>query len=99
MCYNSRKDREIFREREMKMGELQKIPGVGKDMEQHLRALGYDTIASLRGADPEEMYARECAQSAAPVDRCVLYVYRCAIYFAETEHPDPEKCKWWNWKD
>lgn len=81
------------------MGELQKIPSVGKDMEQHLRALGYDTIASLRGADPEEMYARECAQSAAPVDRCVLYVYRCAIYFAETEHPDPEKCKWWNWKD
>lgn len=99
MCYNSRKDREIFREREMKMGELQKISGVGKDMEQHLRALGYDTIASLRGADPEEMYARECAQSAAPVDRCVLYVYRCAVYFAETEHPDPEKCKWWNWKD
>ncbi len=81
------------------MGELQKIPGVGKNMEQHLRALGYDTIASLRGADPEEMYVRECAMCGASLDRCVLYVYRCAVYFAETARPDPEKCKWWNWKD
>lgn len=81
------------------MGELQKIPGVGKNMEQHLRALGYDTIASLWGADPEEMYARECAMCGASLDRCVLYVYRCAVYFAETARPDPEKCKWWNWKD
>lgn len=81
------------------MGELQKIPGIGKNMEQHLRALGYDTIASLRGADPEEMYARECAMCGASLDRCVLYVYRCAVYFAETARLDPEKCKWWNWKD
>ena len=81
------------------MGELQKIPGVGKNMEQHLRALGYETIESLRGADPEEMYARECALCGRTLDRCVLYVYRCAVYFAETEHPEPEKCKWWNWKD
>ena len=81
------------------MGELQKIPGIGKNMEQHLRALGYDTIASLRGADPEEMYARVCAMCGASLDRCVLYVYRCAVYFAETARPDPEKCKWWNWKD
>lgn len=47
------------------MGELQKIPGVGKNMEQHLRALGYDTIASLRGADPEEMYRHARARCAA----------------------------------
>ena len=26
-------------------------------------------------------------------------VYRCAVYFASTEDPDPEKLKWWNWKD
>lgn len=81
------------------MGELKKIPGIGKDMERHLTALGYDTIASLRGADPEEMYERECRQSGVQLDRCVLYVYRCAVYFAETGYPDPEKCKWWNWKD
>jgi len=33
------------------------------------------------------------------VDRCVLYVYRLAVYFAENETHEPEKLKWWNWKD
>ena len=81
------------------MGELQKIPGVGKTIEQDLLRLGYDTIASLRGADPEEIYQRDCLERGMQLDRCMLYVYRCAVYFAETEHPEPEKCKWWNWKD
>lgn len=81
------------------MGELQKIPGVGKTVEQDLLRLGYDTIASLRGANPEEIYQRDCLERGTQIDRCMLYVYRCAVYFAETEHPEPEKCKWWNWKD
>ena len=33
------------------------------------------------------------------VDRCVLYICRSSVYFAETENPDPELLKWWNWKD
>lgn len=81
------------------MGELRQIPGVGKQMEKDLLAMGYTTIESLRHADPEEMYRRECDRMGQPVDRCVLYVYRCAVYFASTDNPDPEKCKWWNWKD
>ena len=81
------------------MSELRRIPGVGAQTEKDLLMLGYPTIASLRGADPEEMYQRECAMRGVQVDRCQLYVYRCAVYFAETEHPDPEKCKGWYWKD
>ena len=80
------------------MSELRPIPGVGAQTEKDLQMLGYTTIASLRGADPEEMYQRECAMHGVQVDRCQLYVYRCAVYFAETEHPEPEKCKWWYWK-
>ncbi len=79
--------------------ELRKIPGVGKATEEDLIRLGYTTIASLRGADPEEIYRRDCEQQGVQIDRCQLYVYRCAVYFAETEHPEPEKCKWWYWKD
>ena len=75
------------------MSELRRIPGVGAQTEKDLQMLGYTTIASLRGADPEEMYQRECAMHGVQVDRCQLYVY-----FAETEHPEPEKCKWWYWK-
>jgi len=34
-------------------------------------------------------------------DRCILYVFRCAVYFAETpaNEQNSEKLKWWNWKD
>ncbi len=79
--------------------ELQKIPGVGPKMEEDLLQLGYTTIASLKGQYPQVMYERSCAIHGMQLDRCVLYVYRCAVYFAETACPDPEKCKWWNWKD
>ncbi|MBO5301080.1 MAG: Pathogenicity locus [Peptococcaceae bacterium] len=83
------------------MGELQKIPGIGKTGELDLMKLGYTTIESLRGADPEEMYERECIEKGVKVDRCVLYVYRCAVYYANTPEAErnSEKLKWWNWKD
>ena len=81
------------------MGELRKIPGVGKQTEQDLIMLGYPTIESLKNADPQQMYERECAMRGQKIDRCVLYVYRCAVYFASNEHHDPEKLKWWNHKD
>lgn len=42
--------------------DLQTIPGVGSNMERHLLELGYSTVDSLKGADPEEMYIRECRQ-------------------------------------
>ena len=83
------------------MGELQKIPGIGKTGELDLMKLGYTTIESLRGADTEEMYERECIEKGVKVDRCVLYVYRCAVYYANTPEAErnSEKLKWWNWKD
>lgn len=79
--------------------DLQTIPGVGPNMERHLLELGYSTVDSLKGADPEVMYRRECRQRGEQLDRCVLYVYRLAVYFAENIEHEPEKLKWWNWKD
>lgn len=79
--------------------ELQKIPGVGVRTQEDLIMLGYHKIEDLKGANPQELYDRHCAMVGYQVDRCQLYVYRCAVYFASTENPDPEKCKWWNWKD
>ena len=79
--------------------ELQNIPGMGKQTEKDLIRLGYSTIASLKNADPEQIYLRDCKERSVQLDRCVLYVYRCAVYFASNEHHDPEKLKWWNWKD
>ncbi len=79
--------------------DLRSIPGVGPNIEQDLRNLGYSTLESLRGADPEEMFQRDCRLKGFSEDRCQLYVYRLAVYFAEQEHHDPEKLKWWYWKD
>lgn len=79
--------------------DLQTIPGVGKNMEEHLTALGITAVAQLREADPEALYARDCARCGKPVDRCVLYVYRAAVYFASNERREPQKCNWWYWKD
>ena len=61
--------------------------------------MGFDSIASLKGADPEAMYQKECERKGVKVDRCQLYVYRMAVYYAENEVHDPEKLKWWNWKN
>ncbi len=79
--------------------ELRKIPGVGPNIEQDLINLGYTTIESLRGQNPEEMYRKDCLHKGFQEDKCQLYVYRLAVYFAENETHDPEKLKWWNWKD
>ncbi len=79
--------------------ELQRIPGVGTAMAKDLQELGYLTIDSLKGQNPEEMYQRRCIQQGCQLDPCVLYVYRCAVYFAQTPNPDPEKLKWWYWKE
>jgi len=79
--------------------ELQSIPGVGPSIARDLRDLGVRHIADLAGRNPEEMYARLISQRGVHQDRCLLYVFRCAVYFASTARPRPDKLKWWNWKD
>ncbi len=79
--------------------DLQRIPGIGPSMAQDLLDLGYDRVEDLDDQDPQEMYDRLAALRGGTMDRCVLYVFRCAVYFAENSEHDPELLKWWNWKD
>jgi hypothetical protein len=81
------------------LAELQTIPGVGPSIAQDLHRLGIRKVSDLRGRDPEMMYLQSCNKAGKQIDRCLLYVYRCAVYFASTARPDPERLKWWNWKD
>ena len=81
------------------MGELTNLPGVGKETERDLFTLGYKTIESLKGADPEKMYESECLTRGIHIDRCQLYVYRCAVYCAENGLDKTSGVKWWNFKD
>lgn len=79
--------------------ELQVIPGIGKSLAYDLYELGIHSVSDLQGKDPQKLYERHCELKGMHVDRCVLYTFRCAVYFAETKNPDPEKLKWWNWKN
>jgi len=74
------------------------IPSIGPSLARDIESLGYETVESLHGQDPLIMYERLMAQVGAHVDRCVLYTFRCAVYYAEGGR-EPEKLKWWNWKD
>jgi len=79
--------------------QLQTIPGVGPKLSKEFFGIGIKDISDLKGKNPEELYLRICANQRCQVDRCVLYVCRSSVYFAENKNPDPEKLKWWNWKD
>ncbi len=68
-------------------------------MAEMLERLGICAVRDLNGADPQALFDRLCALEGKPVDRCVLYVFRCAVYYASTPQPQLEKCRWWAWKD
>jgi hypothetical protein len=78
---------------------LLSVPGVGPSIAKDLHRLGIQDVAHLRGRNPESLYAELCRDVGLHVDRCVLYVFRCAVYFASEGRHDPELLKWWNWKD
>jgi len=81
--------------------ELTTIPGVGKSIAHDLIQIGIYSVPDLAGKNPEELYNNSNQIVGCIQDRCLLYVFRCAVYFAETpeKQRDPEKLKWWNWKD
>ena len=59
--------------------DFQRVPGVGPSMADDLWALGYRSVAELSGGH---------------VDRCALYVFRCAVYVTSNERHNSELLKW-----
>lgn len=80
--------------------ELISIPGVGKSIATDLWNIGITSVEELKGQSPDELYDRSNTFAGTVQDRCLLYVFRCAVYYAETpkEEQDPAKLQWWNWK-
>ena len=79
--------------------DLQRIPDIGPSLAADLVELGIVRVADLRRRNPERLYEQLIALRGAHQDRCVLYTFRCAVYFAKEPNPEPERLKWWNWKD
>ncbi len=78
---------------------FQTIPGIGPNMADDLIDLGFSNASELRDQDPERMYSDLCELRGQEMDRCVLYVFRCAVYFVSNDSHDPKLLKWWSWKD
>jgi len=89
----------LTKERQVK--NLTIIPGVGKSIAEDLWNIGIKEIDQLKGKDPEQLYYMSNEFAGAVQDKCLLYVFRCAVYFAETRNKkqDKAKLKLWNWKD
>jgi nucleotidyltransferase/DNA polymerase involved in DNA repair len=81
--------------------KLTAISGVGKSIATDLYNIGIKNIDDLIGKDPQLLYETSNQFAGCVQDKCLLYVFRCAVYFAETpaNKRDSEKLKWWNWKD
>lgn len=79
--------------------ELMTIPGVGKSIAQDLIDIGINSVADLKGKIPEQLYVKSCKKAGVQIDRCLLYVYRCAVYYASHKIHKPELLLWWNWKE
>ncbi len=84
---------------ELASKELEEIPGVGQKTADYLQKLGIQSVLDLKDKSPEELYVKLCALEGKHVDRCELYVLRCAVYYASNKKHKPELLKWWNWKD
>jgi len=78
---------------------LLSIPGIGKSIAEDLHILGIHHVHDLIGHDPEALYKELCVEYKKRIDLCVLYTFRCAVYYAENDRHDPELLKWWNWKN
>jgi hypothetical protein len=68
---------------------LREIPNVGPAVARRLAELGFDGADSLRGQDPEELFARTEAARGAPEDPCLLDTYRAVVAFADTGDTRP----------
>lgn len=87
--------------KEESIKNLMQIPGVGKSIANDLYKIGIKKVEDLKQKNPEVLYDLSNEIVGSVQDRCLLYVFREAVYFAETpkENHEKEKLKWWNWSD
>lgn len=83
------------------IADLCKIPSIGKSIAMDLFNIGINSVEELKGKNADDLYNKSNQYAGSRQDRCLLYVFRCAINYAETHEEDRhgEKMKWWNWKD
>lgn len=79
--------------------EFQTIPSVGNAVAEDLWLMGFRSKEQLKDKDPDILYTQLNRIVGYRTDPCMLYTFRCIVYFVSNTKHDPEKLKWWHWKD
>jgi len=87
------------KQKEIVLKELQKISGIGKACALDLYHIGIRKISDLKNQNPGVLYDRLNTVTGATHDICMLYTFRCAVYFASEKNREKKKLNWWYWKD
>ena len=75
---------------------LKRIPGMDIASVRDLLDIGIREVEDLRGRSPEALFEDILnLREQTPADR--LYSLRMAVYYAETDDPDPRLLQPWKW--
>ncbi len=85
--------------KDLQIKELRQIPGVGASIAEDLINIGITSVNDLKNKNPEDLYNQSNKFAGVIQDRCLLYVFRCAVYYATQTNHKKEKLLWWNWMD
>jgi hypothetical protein len=85
--------------KQQQLKELRTIPGIGKSLALDLWNIGIRKVDDLKNKNPNTLYRKLNRQTGTTQDPCVLYTFRCAVYFTSEQIHDADKLKWWYWKD
>lgn len=69
------------------------------EAKEAFRLLEISETSQLIGKEGDSFYLDYCVESGGVADKVILYEMRTAVYFANTNKPDPKKLRWWYWKD
>lgn len=77
--------------------ELKRIPNMDIETVRDLLDSNFRHVEDLRGRSPEAIFEDiRKRKPLTPADR--LYALRMAVYFAETDSPDPQLLQPWRWQ-
>jgi len=84
------------KKKSVKIDELEFLTNEAKEA---FRVLEIEETEQLVGKEGDNFYLDYCVESGGVADKVILYEMRAAVYFANTQKPDPKKLRWWYWKD
>ena len=67
-------------EKQKVIKDLKQIPGVGVSLATNIWNIGIKSIKDLKDKNPQKLYEKSNDFAEVVQDRCVLYVFRCAVY-------------------